>query len=202
MAMTSVSLGFTEQTFPPGVHICQIFSESLEWQDSLLRYLSSGLKSGEKTCCFSEKADADLLESHFRSEGLDYGKALQAGAVALARTEEVYFERDRFEPERMLELLRKFYEQAISEGYPAARVIGEMSPRIQSIEGGGRLLEYESKVSLLLKTHPITAVCQYDARCFDGATILDVLKVHPLMIVRGAVVHNPFFIPPETYLAR
>ena len=30
--------------------------------------------------------------------------------------------------------------------------------------------------------------------------IMDVLKVHPLMVVRGAVVRNPFFVPPEEFL--
>jgi hypothetical protein len=63
-------------------------------------------------------------------------------------------------------------------------------------------MEYESRISLLLKDHPVTAVCQYDATAFDGATILQVLKVHPLMVIRGAVIHNPFFMPPEEILAR
>ena len=77
-----------------------------------------------------------------------------------------------------------------------------MSPEVQNVEGGNRLLEYESRVSLLLREHPVTAVCQYDARCFSGAMIMDILKVHPMMVVRGSVVHNPFFIPPEEFLSR
>ena len=32
--------------------------------------------------------------------------------------------------------------------------------------------------------------------------IMDILKVHPYMIIKGSVVHNPFFIPPEEYLAK
>ncbi len=62
------------------------------------------------------------------------------------------------------------------------------------------MLEYEAKVSLLLKERSLTTVCQYNANIFNGATIMDVLKVHPQMIVRGAVVHNPFYIPPEEFL--
>ena len=86
-------------------------------------------------------------------------------------------------------------------GFNGGRVIGEMTPEVQQVPGGERLLEYESRVSLLLRTHPVTSVCQYDARTFDGATIMDILKVHPLMVVRGSVVRNPFFIPPEEFLA-
>ena len=58
-----------------------------------------------------------------------------------------------------------------------------MIPEVQSVPGGDRLLEYESRVSMLLRDHPVTAVCQYDANEFDGATIIDVLKVHPQMII-------------------
>ena len=71
---------------------------------------------------------------------------------------------------------------------------------IKSVEGGNRLLEYESKVTMLLREHPITAVCQYNSNSFDGATIMDVLKVHPMMIVSGSVISNPFFIEPEEFL--
>ena len=62
-------------------------------------------------------------------------------------------------------------------------------------------MEYESRVSMLLKEVPITAVCQYDANTFDGATIMEVLKVHPMMVIRGTVVHNPYYVPPEEFLA-
>jgi len=196
-----ISLGFTPQTFEPGVHICQIFSEEDEWQESLFKYLASGIQGGEKTCCFSEKATESFLTEAFGREGLDYSDARDKKAVSLLRTAEIYFQEGRFDPDRMLALLEAFYSKSQAEGFAGARVIGEMSPKVQQIEGGDRLMEYESKVSLLLKTTPITAVCQYDARGFDGATILDILKVHPLMIVRGSVVQNPFFIPPEVYLA-
>jgi len=75
-----------------------------------------------------------------------------------------------------------------------------MIPEIETIAGGERLLEYESRVTLLLREKPVTAVCQYNANRFDGATIMDVLKVHPQMIVRDAIIYNPFFISPEEYL--
>jgi len=31
---------------------------------------------------------------------------------------------------------------------------------------------------------------------------MEILKVHPLMVIRGSVVHNPFFINPEEFLAQ
>jgi len=195
-----VSLGFTEELFPVGSHICQIFSEDDERQASLLKFLLSGIQSGERACCFSEKVQESVLTEFLGNYGISYTEARDSGALTLSGTREVYFQGGKFDPDRMLSLLRAYHTESQSQGYSAARVIGEMTPEVQHLPGGSRLLEYESKVSLLLREHPVTAVCQYDARSFDGATIMDVLKVHPLMIVRGAVVHNPFYIAPEVFL--
>jgi hypothetical protein len=141
-----------------------------------------------------------MVAEHLARHGLSYEERCASGAFTLAATRDIYFKDEQFDPQRIIEVLTRYYDDSVHGGYPAARVIGEMTPKVQHVPGGSRLLEYESKVSLLLRDHPVTCVCQYDARLFDGALILDVLKVHPLMVVRGAVVRNPFFIPPEEFL--
>jgi hypothetical protein len=62
------------------------------------------------------------------------------------------------------------------------------------------LLRYEARLNTILQEHPLTTVCQYDARRFDGALIMDMLSVHPMMIVRGQLVKNPAYISPEIFL--
>lgn len=193
-------LGLTEQPFPVGSHICQIYSDDNERLDSLLKYLESGLSNGEKAACFSDNLDDSVLADHLAVHGLNHEHLCRSGALTRASTTDVYFQDGRFDPDRMLSMLRAFYESARADGYTAARVIGEMIPAVHNIPGGSRLMEYESRVSLFMRECPVTAVCQYNANIFDGATIMQVLKVHPLMVIRGAVVHNPYFIPPEEYL--
>lgn len=197
-----ITLGFTDQMFEPGVHICQIYSSDEERQNALVNYVIAGLKNNEKTSCFTENETPESLAAFFEKNGISYNSVEESNDFSLSKTAEIYFENEEFEPNRMLELLRAFYNSSVANKNNGARVIGEMTPEIQDIKGGSRLLEYESKVSLLLKECPVSAVCQYDARAFDGATIMDVLKVHPYMIVKGSVVHNPFFIQPEEYLAK
>jgi hypothetical protein len=198
----TISLGFTEERFPAGTHICQIFADDDERRDSLLKFLLSGLQAGERTSCFSDKTTEAIIAEFLGSQGISCEEVRASGAFTLATTRDIYFQDNRFNPERMLGVLSQYYEDSIHQGYPAARVIGEMTAEVQDVLGGSRLLEYESKVSLLLRTHPVTSVCQYDARSFDGAMIMDILKVHPFMVVKGSVVRNPFFVPPEEFLAQ
>jgi hypothetical protein len=100
----------------------------------------------------------------------------------------------------MLNTLRAYYKATMDEGYPGSRVSGEMSWALRGIPGSDRLMEYEALVNDVLVTHPITAICQYDTRRFSGAVVFDVLKVHPMMVVHGHIVKNPYYIQPQEFL--
>jgi hypothetical protein len=81
-------------------------------------------------------------------------------------------------------------------------VTGEMAWALRDLPGSERLIEYEAKVNNVLPGTGLTAICQYDAARWDGGTILNVLRVHPMMVVRGHVLQNPYYMSPEEYLAR
>lgn len=195
-----IDLGFTQALLPAGTHICQIYTDEMERDDSLMKFLLKGIQTGELNACFSANICRDKLAAFFSENGVSLDEVEKSGLLLRRDPHEVYFLDNRFDPDRMIGLLTNFHKDSQQRHCTGARVIGEMSTEILKVDGGSRLLEYESRVSVLLRERPVTAVCQYDARVFDGATILEVLKVHPMMIVRGSVVQNPFFIPPEEIL--
>jgi hypothetical protein len=91
----------------------------------------------------------------------------------------------------------------MSEGFAGVRATGEMSWSL--VEGRAdfaKLIEYEIKVNEVIAQLPITACCQYDARRFDGASLMSVLAVHPLMLVHGQLVRNPFVTDPASALQK
>ena len=69
-AMETIDLGFTATKVPPGTHICQIFNDADERTDSLLRFMSSGLRAGERTACFSENITEPALDEFLREQGV------------------------------------------------------------------------------------------------------------------------------------
>jgi hypothetical protein len=198
----TINLGFAEAELPMGTHICQIYSDEKERDESLLRFLAAGLRDNERGACFSNDFDAMQIEDFCRHEGLNIEDIRTRQSLAVSDVSTVYFKDGEFNPENMLALLEAYHDKAETDGFSAARVVGEMTREVNYIKGGQRLLEYESRVSMLLRKKPVTAMCQYDARAFDGATIMEVLRVHPMMVVSGTVVQNPFFVSPEEYLKR
>jgi hypothetical protein len=201
VSVAGTELGFAAGRVPVGSHICQIYSDEEERDTALLNFVCTGLKLREKTACLSEKLNAERLSDAASGHALDLAGLKSTGILQLGKAKENYFQGGCFQPERVLGWLAAFHDGARQEGFAAARVIGEMEPEVMSVPGGERLLEYEARVSLLLRERPVTTMCQYDARAFNGATIMDVLRLHRLMIVRDMVVSNPFFVPPESILS-
>jgi hypothetical protein len=198
METNLVDLGFVKAPVPHGAHICQIYSDADERTSAIFKFVETGLKRREKTACFSRDLDKNVMNSWFSQTEVNLDSEQDRGHFILSDAETIYFANGVFDPERMLALLTQFHEDAVSTGQTGARVIGEMSPHIINVPGGSRLFEYEARVNSLLRIHPVTAVCQYDARRFDGRTIMDVLTVHPFMVVQGNVIQNPFFERPES----
>lgn len=148
-----------------------------------------------------KKKQRKVWQSIFQKEGLSYDEICNAGLFSLSETHNTYFKDNKFDPDKMLALLQGFYEGSMDNNCKGARAIGEMTNDIETVEDGARWLEYESRVSLLLRKYPVNIVCQFEASAFSGSTLMGILKVHPYMIIKGSVVNNPFFTEPEEYLA-
>lgn len=197
----SVDMGFTEETSPAGTHMCLIYSDDAERRSLMAKYLGAGFARGEKVCYyFTDSATPGDVRGWLAEKGVEIPDDRWRSQFTVLPAEGVYCPEGTFVPETMLDAVRAYYEQAMEEGYPGARGSGEMAWALRGIPGSDRLMEYEARLNNMLVTHPITAICQYDANRFDGATLLDVLRVHPMMVVHGQIVKNPYYVKPEEFL--
>lgn len=196
----TISLGFTEQEFPAGTHMCLIYSDDAERRSLVSRFLGAGLECGDQVSYFADSASPDEVSDWLAQRGLEIPPEASGNQLSILDAEETYCPEGRFDPDPMLDKLRGNYTLARESGYRGSRVCGEMAWALRGIPGSERLIEYEAKVNLVVTEHPVTAICQYDANLFDGATILDVLLVHPMMVVHGQVVENPYYVRPEEFL--
>lgn len=196
---TAISLGFTGDHYPAGTHICLIFNDETERRKIIGKYVESGMVSGERVAYFADNATISDMEAWLKDMDIDV-QAIKKEDLSITGAESTYCPSGKFVPEEMLDTLRSFYAQSMGDDYSACRVSGEMSWALKGIPGSERLMEYEALVNDVLVTHPVTAICQYDARRFDGATLLECLEVHPYMIVRGQIVHNPYYMTTEAFL--
>jgi hypothetical protein len=192
-----VAMGFTKEAFPAGTHMCIIYSHEEKRRKVIGKFLESGIFGKEKVSYFADRMTPDEVRKWLLAMGIELPKD---DGFSIRKAEDTYCPDGVFVPENMLNTLRTFYEQAKKAGYPNARVSGEMSWALKGIPGSERLMEYEALLNEVFVTHPVTAICQYDVNQFSGAMILDVLKVHPMMIVHGQIIRNPYYMKPQDFL--
>lgn len=195
-----VSLGFTAERFPAGTHMCYIFNDDAERLELIVRFVESGLHAHEQVGYFADLQSPEEMHARLLALGADLPPQMDDRELSITRALDTYCPDGRFVPERMLQNLRSMYCSSIDAGYTGARASGEMSWALRGVPGSERLIEYEALINNVVRQFPTTAICQYDARRFDGATLFDVLNVHPMMIIRGQVVRNPYYVEPERFL--
>lgn len=198
--ISAVPLGIGSERFPAGVHICFVFRDEAERRRLIARYVESGILEGERVYYFADTVHTDEVAQWMGSLDVDISGPLLSGSMTVDTARDAYCPDGTFVPQRMCAEVRNAWESADRAGYPNSRVTGEMSWALEDIPGADRLIEYEAAVNRVLETHPITAMCQYDANRFRGETIFQALQVHPYMIMGGQLVKNPCYEPD--YLER
>jgi hypothetical protein len=193
----TISLGFSHRRFEKGAHLCMIYRDEAERRQVISKYLASGILNDEKIGYFVDTMKPEEVKSWLTELGIELPEGKQ---VAISPAVSTYCPKGKFVVKDMLDCLRHYHELSLSEGFSGARLTGEMSWSLRNIPGSEDLVEYEALINTILKTHPVTALCQYDATKFDGGTLFDILQVHPLMVVRGQIVENPAYIRPEEFL--
>lgn len=197
--VSTVNLGFTTERFPAGTHMCFLYNNETERREVIARFIEAGLTSGEIVGYFADVEE--LVEDFLAEKGIAIPDRARERQMRLSRAMDTYCPDGRFVIDRMLNTLKALHHDCVAGDFAGGRVSGEMGWALQPIPGREGLVEYEARVNLVLREHPLTAICQYDVTRFDGATIFDILCVHPAMIVHGAVVRNPYYITPEEFLS-
>ncbi len=196
-----VNLGFTDRKHPTGTHMCLIFQDETERRQIMSKFVAKGLADGERVAYFADVMTKEEVIDWLREADIDVPEEMAQSNLVVQDTFTAYCPEGRFVTGEMLDRLKAYFSESIAAGYSLARVSGEMSWALKGIPGSERVMEYEAWVNVVFKTHPITAICQYDANKFSGSLIMDALMVHPMMIVRGQIVHNPYYRSPEAFLA-
>jgi hypothetical protein len=197
-----IGRGFTQEALPECHHVCLIYNNEEQRREIVSEYLAAGIRQGELVRYFTDTTPPQEIRGWLLETGVKLPKAEKDGAFGITSAESAYCPSGRFVPQEVIDNMVSRYAMAEKAGYCASRACGEMSWVLRDIPGSERFLEYEVRINMITETFPYIGMCQYDARLFDGATLYDVLQVHPYMIAQGQIVRNPFYIKPEEFLAK
>ena len=189
------------ESLQPHDHLCLIYESHEDWAKAAIPFIAIGIRNREKCIYVVDTHTAEEVRQYLKEEGIDVEQTEKEGQFIILNETQAYTREGSFDPDRMIKLLISETEKALSEGYPALRVTGEMTWVLRGHPGSDKLLEYESKLnSDFFPKYPCVAICQYDRFRFDPEIIKGVIMTHPILISGNRIHRNFYYIPTEDYL--
>jgi signal transduction histidine kinase len=187
-----------------GDHVCLGYRTLEELVAATVTYLCIGLERHEQ-CVFFTGDDSAISEpavlTAVRAAGVDLDLAFESGDLRTARSTDTFPPPPLFEPDDVLFWLDGRVNAARAAGYSGLRLAGEACGSFTFRSDAGRFPEFEAKLNGFVSGRPVVVLCLYDRARFPAAALREIIATHPLVLARGMLCENPYFVPPERYLS-
>jgi enamine deaminase RidA (YjgF/YER057c/UK114 family) len=181
-------------------HVCAFFNSDEEEYRVLLPFIRDGLQCGDKAVhVLNPKQRQDHLK-RLAAADIDSAAAQQSGQLELLINTEVYLPDGRFDQDRMLQVFEQLASGNAKGGFPLSRICCRMDWAIEDRSHVDDVIEFESRVNDVWRSHDDAVICTYHLGQFGGDAVIDIMRTHPMVIVGGILQQNPFFVPPEEFL--
>lgn len=199
-ANSQLAPSYFDTTFRVCDHICGFYRDRDEFVHLVFNYVAHGLRSGQRCCIVVDLAEPREFVRELEHHGLPCGEYMVRKLLHVYRTDEFYVPGGCFDPDATLARIEAEMIRAEEDGLPMLRIMGQMTWVHRLSIGIRPLLEYEARLNDLMPRHRQMTFCLYDVGACSGATVLHLLRTHPKILINGAVVSNPYYLPPDTYL--
>jgi hypothetical protein len=156
----------------------------------------SHLGDTRHVCAFFSSDDEE-----YAAAGIDTAAAEQRGQLELRPNTDTYLRDGRFDQDRMLAVFAQLASGNAKHGFPLSRIVCRMDWAAESRVFVDNVVELESRVNDVWRHHDDAVICTYHLAQFSGDAVVDILRTHPLVILGGILQRNPFFVPPDQFLA-
>jgi putative nucleotidyltransferase with HDIG domain len=179
----------------PGDHMVLLYDdENVESNaDVIASYIISRIIKNEKCFYISGDINEEIILNKLRSS-IELEEVITKGQLSILKKEDAYSKEGKFNPKKMIELLKNLSKEAIEAGYKGFAITGEISWVLEYDDGFERIMDYEYMLNdEIFNDYPVSAICRYNTNKFSSKMIKNVIEVHPLIIYKGRIHENPFY---------
>ncbi len=181
-------------------HVCAFFNSYEEEYRVSLPFIKDGFECGDKAI---HVVNPDQHHDHLRrltAVGINPASAQQSGQFELLINTDTYLQEGIFDQDRMLKTFEQLASGNSTGDYPRSRIVCRMDWAAGNRSYMDDLIEFEARVNDVWCEHDDAVICAYDLGKFGGDTVIDIMRTHPMIIIGGALLQNPFFVPPAQFL--
>ena len=189
------------QSLPNATHICAFFDSERQEYECLVPYFTEGLAQGEQVITIRDAEQCETHRERLRErmpQGIE--GPIRENQLRIVASEETYLKDGVFEQDRMFNMLAELLREAEKGPFKRVRTCGDMTWALRDMPGTEGLMEYESRVNVLTRSHDCTLMCVYDVNKFSGRAVMDVLATHPMVVMGDRIYENPYYEDPAIFL--
>lgn len=163
-------------------HLLLLHGSEDERVSGLVSWVRRGLANNEKVIWAQAPADLEerSVAAALSSHGIDVAGLLAAGRLAELPLAELW------QPGGQLPMI----ERALAEGYCAVRITREAAAAL-AILTWPACLKAEREVGELCRSHPLSALCQYQQTAISSRRLREITGIHLDGIRRGLLATRP-----------
>jgi len=179
----------------PGDHMVLLYDdENVESNANVIAsYIISRMVKNEKCFYISGDINEEVILDKLKSS-IELEEVIRKGQLSILKKEDSYSKEGKFNPKKMIQLLKGLANDAVKEGYDGFAITGEISWVLEYEDGFERIMDYEYMLNdEIFNDYPVSAICRYNTNRFSSKMIKNVIEVHPLIIYKGRIHENPFY---------
>jgi hypothetical protein len=183
-----------------GRHVCLPFETELEKENAVLSLVHEGLARGRRCLFVGTRVEYENLGLQLEERGICSLRAESRGALVFMTGEEVYLDNGAFDPNVVLARIERFITEALADGFAGLCATGELVDN-PSDDLWRQIVWYEAQINEHFSRSPFVGLCRYPRTTIPPHRVQDVLRNHPVAIVRGESCDNPFYERPDLSLS-
>lgn len=188
--MTSTHAGYDD--IHRGRHICLPFESDTEKLDAVASFLVEGLTEGKRCLFVGTAEELAQLGAPVEAAGICLTQARARGRLLFLTREEAYLSDGVFDPAVVLARIESYIRSAMADGFTGLYATGELV-HVPAEDVWRRIVGYEAQINESFARLPVTSLCRYPRAVVPPCRVQDVLRTHPVAVVRGESCKNPFY---------
>jgi hypothetical protein len=183
-----------------GRHICVPFETESEKENAVLSLFHEGLARGKRCLFVGTRAEYERLGVQLEENGICSLRAESRGALLYMTREEAYLDKGAFDPNVVLGRIERWINESLGDGFTGLCATGELVD-VPSDDLWRQIVWYEAQINEYFSRLPLVGLCRYGRATIPAHRVQDVLRNHPIAIVRGETCDNPFYERPDVALS-
>jgi MEDS: MEthanogen/methylotroph, DcmR Sensory domain len=171
-------------------HVCAFFSPPKEEYETLLPFICDSLNRGQGAFCVLPSKYRDDHLDQLGTAGVDVEAGQRSRQLEVALREDTHLKTRRFNKDAILTLIQEALKAGTAHGFPLTRMIAHAETAVDDWSSANEWVEYEMRLNGVLPGYDDPVICTYDANLLNANLALDILRTHPVAIVRGEAVEG------------